>query len=322
MARLVPPSPEIIERAARLLHDGDVVAFPTETVYGLGALTHSERGLDAIFATKGRPSDNPLIAHVLDEAGASALARQWDDRCAALAEQYWPGPLTIVVPRAAGIPSRAVAGLDTIAIRAPRHSVARALLTAADAPISAPSANRSGAISPTSARHVADDYDGISSLLVIDGGPCEVGLESTVVDLTVPQGRLLRPGSITESDLRTILPDLETARVTTQDASPGTRSRHYAPSTPTELVETEALLVRVMDRSESLVVLCFDHAFVPPPHRTIVMPEGAGMYARRLYNALRDADAMRAERILIQQPPTSNDVWKAVHDRLARATSS
>jgi L-threonylcarbamoyladenylate synthase len=321
MARIVKPTSDLIEQAARRLREGSVVAFPTETVYGLGADTFHVTALNAVFDLKGRAADNPLIAHVADVTGAQRLVENWDDRCAALATRFWPGPLTLVLPRRDDVPDRSTGGRETIAVRCPRHPIAQELLRAYGSAISAPSANRSGHVSPTTAQHVAEDYADVGHLLVLDGGPCEVGLESTVLDLTARMPRVLRPGSVTATELREIVEDVRTPTIERQESSPGTTPRHYAPRTPADLVEPEQLTQHLLELDTPAVVLCFSARSILPPHQSIEMPQGAGDYARRLYDALREADATGRARIVIESPPTTNEVWKAIHDRLRRAVA-
>ncbi|MCP3902452.1 MAG: threonylcarbamoyl-AMP synthase [Planctomycetes bacterium] len=321
MSRVVDPTPDAIEAAAARLRAGHPVAFPTETVYGLGAGTLDAAALEAVYTLKGRPDDNPLIAHVAGAAAARALVTRWDTRCDALVERFWPGPLTLVLPKAAHVPDRATAGLATIAVRAPRHPVAVDLLAAYGAAISAPSANRSGHVSATTARHVADDFADVADLLVLDGGPCAIGLESTVLDLTGATPVVLRPGSVTEEALGRVLGPVRVLRIDTQAASPGTSMRHYAPRTPCVCVETEELVAMLAETAHPVAVLCFDTNAVPSPHRPIAMPQGAGTYAAQLYDALREADRMSVERIVIERPPETNEIWKAIVDRIRRATA-
>jgi L-threonylcarbamoyladenylate synthase len=323
MPRIVPPTDESIARAVKTLRAGGVVAFPTETVYGLGADTFSPAAIAEVYHLKGRPTDNPLIAHVRNVDDARKLVKQWDDRCEKLARMFWPGPLTLVLPRADNIPSTITAGLDTIAVRCPSHPVARQLLEAFGAPLSAPSANRSGHVSPTQARHVADDFARIpdaETLLILDGGDSEVGIESTVVDMTAAVPRVLRPGSIGLEQLQEVLGPMDAPRMQSQSSSPGTSMLHYAPRTPVELVDTDELRQRLAAPGGTpLAVLCFSPPFVKPPHRPVGMPRRADQYARRLYDALRRADAFGCGRILIELPPADNALWRAVHDRLRRA---
>ncbi len=322
MPRIVDPSPPAIEEAAAALRRGRVVAFPTETVYGLAADTFCASSLDAVFDLKGRPADNPLIAHVTGAegpAGARRVVDAWDERADALAQRFWPGPLTIVLGRGPDVPARATAGWPTVAVRAPRHPVARSLLEAFGGPLSAPSANRSGHVSPTTARHVAEDFPDADDLIVLDGGTCAVGLESTVVDLTVVPPSVLRPGTVSTGDLAAVLGDVRRPTGATQAASPGTTPHHYAPRTPLEIVDAQALSECLAHTDRPAAVLSFEAAAVSAPHRPIEMPQGAGEYAKRLYDALRRADRFRLERILVEEPPTSNELWKAIHDRLERA---
>jgi L-threonylcarbamoyladenylate synthase len=322
MPRPVEPSDDAVADAAARLRDGRVVAFPTETVYGLGADTFNPSAIDRVFALKERALDNPLIAHVRDAGQARAVVTGWDDRCTSLVERYWPGPLTLVLPRHGRVPDQATAGWPTIAVRAPAHPVARALLAAFGGPISAPSANRSGHVSPTAAGHVADDFADAEDLLILDGGACEVGIESTVLDLSRDVPTVLRPGAVSVEDLRVKLGEVTVGDIALQVASPGTSLRHYAPHAATELVEGPAVADRLRAQSGPAVVLCFDAGAVGAPHRAIVMPDGAAAYAARLYEALRAADARRPERILIERPPASGGLWLAIHDRLRRATGA
>ena len=319
MPRLVEPTSDAIAEASRLLERGQLVVFPTETVYGLGADTRNAEAVQKIYALKGRPADNPLIAHVLDDVQARRIVTKWDDRCALLSERFWPGPLTLVLGRAKIIDPAATAGLDTIAVRAPRHVVARALLHAFGQSISAPSANRSGRVSPTSAQHVIDDFPQADELLVLDGGACQIGIESTVLEMTGPIPRVLRPGAITVEQLREVLGEVEAPQITTQQASPGTTPRHYAPQIPAELVDAAQLAQRLAAGAPA-AVLCFDPESVKPPHVAVSMPRSAEPYAARLYDALRTADATGVSRIIIEQPQETHGQWAAIHDRLRRAT--
>ena len=199
--RCAAPDEHTLHEAATRLEGGGVVVMPTETVYGLAGSTMHPAAIDSIYRIKGRPSDNPLIAHVLDADGARSVVTGWDDRCDRLVDAFWPGPLTLVLGRSDAVPPAASGGRDTIAVRCPRHPAARALLKVFGGPVSAPSANRSGSVSPTTAAHVMDEFDGVDEeLLLIDGGPCAIGIESTVLDLTTDPVRILRPGSITASN--------------------------------------------------------------------------------------------------------------------------
>jgi L-threonylcarbamoyladenylate synthase len=320
MPRPVESTDDAIAGAAARLRDGRVVAFPTETVYGLGADTFSVEAIDRVYALKGRPLDNPLIAHVLGDDQARTVVAGWDDRCARLAQTFWPGPLTLVLPRAAEVPDEATAGWPTIAVRAPANPVARGLLAAFGGSISAPSANRSGHVSPTTAGHVADDFAAVADLLILDGGPCAVGIESTVLDLSGSVPCVLRPGAVTLEALRGQLGEVAVGDTAHQAASPGTAMRHYAPRTAAELVPSDELAAVLRARHEPAVVLCFEKSTVGAPHRALVMPRSPEAYAARLYGALREADALRPSYIVVEQPPADGGMWLAVHDRLRRAT--
>lgn len=330
MPRIVQPTNLMIAEAAQQLRAGAAVAFPTETVYGLGADTFSEAAIGLVYQMKGRPFNNPLIAHVLDWEQAAPLVHadlrsqiaNFKSSTADLTARFWPGPLTLVLPKSDDVPTCATAGLSTIAIRAPAHPVARRLLQTFGSPISAPSANRSGHVSPTAAAHVAQDFAD-TDLLILDGGPCEVGIESTVVDLSGSgPPSILRPGSITAGQLREFMPDLRTPRLTEQASSPGTAAQHYAPRTPAEIVPSSQLVRRLQGATGPMAVLAFEPAIVAAPHRPIVMPANAAGYAQSLYRALREADALKCDRILIEEPPFDDEQWRAIHDRIRRAAAA
>jgi L-threonylcarbamoyladenylate synthase len=232
------PEPTVIERAARLLLDGELVVFPTETVYGLGADAFQPVALERIFAAKGRPFSDPLIVHIADKHELELLTTTIPAEAKRLAQEFWPGPLTLILPRGPRVPHLVTAGLETVAIRMPRHPVALALISASGSPIAAPSANRFMHISPTTAHHVFTDLSG-KIPLILDSGPCEIGVESTVLDLCSDVPRLLRPGGISLEALRTILPDVQTPmqrnRVDKVEEmlakkAPGQLLTHYAPN--------------------------------------------------------------------------------------------
>lgn len=320
MPRALPPTEENLAEAVRRLKEGGVVAFPTETVYGLGGLTRDVRAIRAIYELKGRPADNPLIAHVLDESMARSLADRFDDRAQRLAAAFWPGPLTLVLPRASDVPVESTSGRPSIAVRSPSHPVARRLLESIGAPISAPSANRSGHISATRAADVAADFAGAGDLLIIDGGDCALGLESTVLDLTGAVPRVLRPGTISAAAVSAVIGPVESSTVHQQSASPGTAPRHYAPQTRARLTSDAELVTALPSGSARAVVLGFARTRVSPPHELIVMPERDHEYAASLYVCLRNADRREANLILIVTPPATSPLWQTIHDRLRRAT--
>jgi L-threonylcarbamoyladenylate synthase len=307
-----------IDEAARLIREGELVAFPTETVYGLGGDATNERAVAKIFEAKGRPQFNPLISHVLDAGEARRLV-QWSDVADRLAARFWPGPLTLVLPRAKGSPIAllATAGLDTAAIRAPAHPMAQALIRAAGRPIAGPSANRSGAVSPTRAEHVAESL-GDRVKLILDGGPCEVGLESTVLDLTTAMPTLLRPGGATREAIEEVIgPVALSHAVPSGNAahkSPGQLASHYAPARPVRLNATS------VTADEGLL------AFGPQP------PAGANQVlnlsvsgdlteaAANLFAHLRALDQPANTRIAVMPIPQTG-LGLAINDRLRRAAA-
>ena len=310
------PNPDALLRAARLLRAGRLVAFPTETVYGLGADARNEGAVRAIFRAKGRPADHPVIVHVKDAAAAAAWAGAMPQGARVLAEAFWPGPLTIIVPRARGVSDIVTGGQDSVGLRVPSHPVAQALLLAFAAEggdgIAAPSANRFGRISPTTAQHVRDDL-GEDVAMIVDGGACDVGIESTIVAFTGDEPVLLRPGGIGEAELARALGASLRAPASDAPRASGTLASHYAPRTPSRLVPVDAL-----GTNADAAVLARTAA-PARDKRWIVAPGDASAYAHDLYANLRALDAMGASEILIEDIPATED-WNAVRDRLARAT--
>jgi L-threonylcarbamoyladenylate synthase len=323
------PGPAVIARAAAVLRDGGLVAFPTETVYGLGAVALDAEAVGRIFAAKGRPAHNPLIVHVPDEAGARAVAGEWPAAAALLAARFWPGPLTLVVPKAATVPDVVTAGGPTVAVRVPAHPVALALLRAAAVPVAAPSANRSTQLSPTRAEHVLRDLAGRIDLL-LDGGPTVGGIESTVLDLTSTPPRLLRPGLIEAAALEAVIGPVVRPPQTLPSAaaplsSPGMLPRHYAPRTPLECREGDTARGRVEELGAAgrrVGWLSFGGPSHAPAPGVVVVPlpaEPAG-YAAGLYAALHALDELGLDRIVVSLP-LDTAPWLAVRDRLRRASS-
>ncbi|HSY23967.1 MAG TPA: L-threonylcarbamoyladenylate synthase [Polyangiaceae bacterium] len=333
------PDARVLAEAARVLRGGGLVAFPTETVYGLGADALDERALARIFAAKGRPVHHPLIAHVLGEDEARSLARSWPTAAFRLAQAFWPGPLTLVVDRASHVPAAIAAGSDSIALRAPSHPIARGLLAAFGAPIAAPSANRYQALSPTTAEHVVRQLDGAVDL-VIDGGPCDAGIESTVVDVR-SEARVLRPGAIPAGALRGAWaavasgPDMDDASGTHDMSeasdktrvSPGMDARHYAPQAPLRVMSTagEALAAASALGARGAragVVTCGAGGSDRAPAGVLVrdLPADAAAYAHALYATLHALDAEGVAAIFVQRVP-ADDAWRAVADRLSRAAA-
>ncbi|MGA0286024.1 MAG: L-threonylcarbamoyladenylate synthase [Phycisphaerales bacterium] len=321
----LPADDQSILLAAQWLRQGRLVAFPTETVYGLGASCTDESALARLYALKGRPGDNPLIAHVATPGEVGLVACPTPRQAGMLADlgrRFWPGPLTMVLPRGPGMSPSATGGRDTVAVRCPAHPVARALLTAFGAPIAAPSANRSGHISPTSAAHVLADFANASELLVIDGGPSRVGVESTVVDLVADPPRLLRPGSVLPEQLVEALGEIDTTPMSAQGASPGTAARHYSPRTPALLLDLAGLRQALAERREPCAVVATSDLDVPRPHGRMSMPKDAEAYAARLYAVLREVDQAGFSAILIERPPSRAGLWSTILDRLERATTT
>ncbi|MBL9120200.1 MAG: threonylcarbamoyl-AMP synthase [Phycisphaerae bacterium] len=321
MPKIVKADAANIRKAASIIRDGGVVAFPTETVYGLGCDTFNERAALEVYRIKRRPSSNPLIAHVLDIPMAKRVVIGWDVRCQKLAEAFWPGPLTLVLPRRAEVAPSSIGGRSTVAVRSPSHQVARQLLEATGSPISAPSANRTGRISPTKAEHVVEEFSDEPDLMVLEGGTSHVGLESTVLDLSRARPMVLRPGAITKDMLSPIVGEVADPLFAGQGSSPGTSSRHYAPRTRTEMVDTANIERRLQSCPDPVVVLASRAEIVPPPHVAIVMPSEAKEYAAKLYESLRQADSLDRNLILIERPANKGGVWEAVHDRLRRASA-
>jgi L-threonylcarbamoyladenylate synthase len=284
-----------IEQAAELLRAGRLVAFPTETVYGLGANALDEAAVRQIFEAKGRPFSSPLIVHVASIAMARELAHEWPEKAERLARHFWPGPLTIVVPKRPIVPDVVTAGLPSVGLRMPAHPVAQALLEAAQIPIAAPSANRFTELSPTTAEHVRESL-GSRVDMILDGGPCTVGIESTVISLAGPVPRILRPGMISQTEIENIIGPVETG---SGAESPGQHPRHYSPRTPVILGESpgKGRGARLDFRS---------------------MPGEPAAYAECLYRTLHDLDRQGYDWIAIEIPPDAPE-WAGVRDRLTRA---
>lgn len=312
--RILPATDAAIDEAAVLLRAGRLVAFPTETVYGLGGDATDDRAVAAIFAAKGRPSFNPLISHLPDVAGARELAL-FTPLAEKLAAAFWPGPLTMVLKRRADCPVShlACAGLDTIALRVPAHPVAKRLLEATDRPVVAPSANPSGRVSPTSAAHVADGLAGRLAL-VLDGGPCAIGLESTVVDATGERAVLLRPGGVTLEALEQVAGPVITPE-SDPDAptSPGQLASHYAPALPVRL--------NAADVRPGEALLAFGPA-LPGAAITLTLSETGNLEeaAANLFALLRALDRPGLAGIAVMPVPEAG-LGLAINDRLRRAAA-
>jgi L-threonylcarbamoyladenylate synthase len=321
----VSPDRQIIARAAELLRDGRLVAFPTETVYGLGANALDAQAVEGIYRAKGRPAYNPLIVHVAEPARALDVVDRWPAQAEALSARFWPGPLTLVLPKRANVPDAVTAGLASVAVRVPSHPVARALLAAAALPIAAPSANRSTQVSPTTAAHVARSL-GDAVDLILDAGPTTVGIESTVVDLSTSTPTLLRPGLISIPALEAVIgPIVVAGRMAAAAArpSPGMLDKHYAPNATVILAttaEVAADVARQIDagRRVGAIVIRGDASAA---HRRVVLPDAAAAYAARIYDALHSLDDSGCDVIVVERVPDTPE-WLGVADRLRRASSS
>jgi len=315
---LLPPTPAALRRAAAALKRGEPVAFPTETVYGLGANALDPEAVRRIFEAKGRPDDNPLIVHVSGLPMVRKLVKELPPQARALAARFWPGPLTIVLPKRKSVPDIVTAGLTTVAVRVPDHPVALALIEAAGVPIAAPSANRSGRPSPTRAAHVAADFPG---LLVLDGGPARHGLESTVVALGDPP-RVLRLGAIPVEELRTVLPGLVVAtKARARAESPGMRHRHYAPARPLVLFRrsrTPALREALAADPKALLLCADADAPLFPGRRPVKLGGTPAQIAHSLFDALR---TQRRGSVLLAYALPRRGLLRAVMDRLERAAT-
>jgi L-threonylcarbamoyladenylate synthase len=327
------PSAAALAAAARVLREGGLVAFPTETVYGLGANALDASAVGRIFTAKGRPSNNPLIVHIADTAQVQQVVADWPPLAERLAERLWPGPLTLVLPKRDTVSDIVTAQGPTVAVRVPDHPVAQALLRAAGLPIAAPSANLSKELSPTRAEHVLRGLEGRIDLL-LDGGPTAGGIESTVLDLTTTPPRLLRPGLVRIAELEAVIGSVGQARALTgaaQDApqpllSPGMLSRHYAPRTPLECVEAgrePERLAQLLAGKRWVGWVTFadpGEVIIPSEVHLRVMPSEPDGYAARLYAVLHELDDVGLCRILVTLPP-DQDEWLAVRDRLQRAAA-
>ncbi|MGA7295459.1 MAG: L-threonylcarbamoyladenylate synthase [Terriglobales bacterium] len=307
---------EEIDRAARILRAGGLVAFPTETVYGLGANALDAEAVGRIYAVKRRPATSPLIVHVGSIEMAQSLAGNWPEAADRLARKFWPGPLTLVVEKKAAIPDIVTAGLMTVGLRMPAHPLALALIRAAGVPLAAPSANRFTELSPTTAEHVRQSL-GDEVALVIDGGPCRVGIESTVLSLAGPEPVLLRPGGISRAQLEAIVGPVAVAHDPESGVhpSPGMHRRHYSPRTTLLLLSDG----RVPENGLG-IYLKHRHSPSRADIKVVQMPNAASDYAAALYENLHQADAAKVDWIAVDEPPDT-PVWEAVRDRLRHAAA-
>lgn len=316
-----------IAKAVDLLHQGRLVAFPTETVYGLGADASNAKAVTGIFKAKGRPADHPLIVHIANPAQLSDWAITVPETAQRLAKRFWPGPLTLILKKRPEVANEITGGQDTVGLRIPDNPVALRLLRAFGGGIAAPSANRFKRVSPTQAVHVAEELDGRVDL-ILDGGPCRVGVESTIIDLSGTNPLLLRPGRISKAEIEQELHcELTEISYTNNDTprAPGQMTVHYAPSTPTRLCPSEQFndtIRQLAEKGKKIGLLAYRFESKPNSSVTIVhLPETADAYAQGLYAALRELDRLGLDTILVEQPPESNE-WHAVNDRLKKATAA
>ena len=312
-----PPLRAEIQHAAGLLRAGRLVAFPTETVYGLGANVLDEAAVRRIFEAKGRPSTSPIIVHVSSIEMARKVASEWPEVAQRLAQKFWPGPMTLVLKKQAAVPAIVSAGLDTVGVRMPSHPVALALIEAAQVPVAAPSANRFTQLSPTTAQHVRDGL-GDRVDYVLDGGPCSVGIESTVLSLAEYAPVLLRPGGVSRQQIEALIGPVSQQTAATGEAhpAPGLHPRHYSPRTKLALVRDGNV-----PREGSGAYLQIHHPPAGNAREVVRMPPEAQEYAARLYQTLHDLDVRGYDWIAVEAPPDTPE-WEAVRDRLKRAAGT
>jgi L-threonylcarbamoyladenylate synthase len=321
-----------IERAAQALAAGELAAFPTETVYGLGADAGSDEAVAKIFAAKGRPSDHPLIVHVPDAAAVPAFATEVPPFAHKLMQAIWPGPLTLILPRRSGVAAAAAGGQDTIGLRCPAHPVAHALLLAcarAARPmpgLAAPSANKFGRVSPTTADHVRSEFG--DGLLVLDGGACRVGIESTIVDCTRGFPVLLRPGVLTRDEIEAACGEALRSPGDLQEQAPrasGTLESHYAPHARVRLMDAKALQTALdLLGPDAARIAIYSRAIMRSASEKVLrrrMPDDAVETARQLFAVLREFDAQQVQLIWVETPPAGPE-WEGVRDRLQRASAA
>jgi L-threonylcarbamoyladenylate synthase len=329
---LAGASTAAIEQAAHALAAGELVAFPTETVYGLGADAGSDQAVAKIFAAKGRPREHPLIVHVADPSAVTTFASEVPAFAHKLMRAFWPGPLTLILPRRNGVAAAAAGGQDTIGLRCPAHPVAHALLqacanaTPAVPGLAAPSANKFGRVSPTTAEHVRSEFG--DGLLVLDGGPCRVGIESTIIDCTRGCPVLLRPGVFTREEIEAACGQPLRSPAELQDQAPrasGTLESHYAPNARVRLMDAQALQTALdVLGPDAAGIAIYSRAIMQTPSGKVLrrrMPDDAAETARQLFAVLREFDAQGVRLIWVETPPESAE-WEGVRDRLQRASAA
>lgn len=325
MLTLPGHEPDAVQAAAQRLADGELLGLPTETVYGLAARADQDSAVAKIFAAKGRPSDHPLIVHVLDAAAAEPFADHLPGTARRLMDAFWPGPLTVIVPRKPGVAEAAAGGHATVALRSPAHPVARAVMAAARAlgvhGLAAPSANRFGRVSPTLARHVVEEFG--PGLMVLDGGACEVGIESTIVDCSRARPALLRPGLLPRARIEAVLGEPLADPDAAAPKASGTLAAHYAPAARVRLLDAESLALRVATAaaSGSLEGVAVYSRAQLPAWRWQALPADPAAAAHELFAVLRGLDAAGAREIWVEAPPR-DPAWDGVRDRLSRAAAA
>ncbi|MBB2486671.1 threonylcarbamoyl-AMP synthase [Mitsuaria sp. WAJ17] len=315
--------PAAVRQAAEALARGALVALPTETVYGLGARADDDTAVAQIFAAKGRPADHPLIVHVPDMAAAEPFAARLPESARRLMQAFWPGPLTVIVPRAEGMAAAAAGGQDTVGLRCPAHPVAQALLREAlrlgVRGVAAPSANRFGRVSPTHAAHVRSEFD--ESLIILDGGDCEVGIESSIIDCSRGHPVLLRPGVLTQAQIEAVLGEPLRARDTAAPRASGTLAAHYAPSAVVRLLSLTAIESGLAQEAPKGVAVYSRTMPARSPEVWRPMPDDARAAAHDLFAVLRELDEAGVREIWVEDPP-QGAAWDGVRDRLSRAAAA
>lgn len=320
MTNILAANADSIRQAAAILRRGGLVAFPTETVYGLGADAQNESAVRAMFAAKGRPADHPVIMHLADATQVDEFAAEVPDVARTLAAAFWPGPMTLVFRRKRNVSPLVTGGLDTVGIRVPAHPIAHSLLREFGGPIVAPSANRFGRVSCTSALHVADELGGRADL-ILDGGDCPIGLESTIVDVSSGQPSILRPGAVTAEDVAGVLGSRPTGRIASAPRVSGSLPSHYAPRARVEIVAIDQLQQRTSDllaEGRKVAVLTQTPAEVNARVHVLTLPQKLEDLAHNLYEMLRSVDQKGCDVALVTLPPEEG-LGVAIGDRLRRA---
>lgn len=323
MVKIVRANASELENAVQALRDGELVAFPTETVYGLGANAQNPAAVRRVFELKGRPANHPVIVHLDSPRYLHRWVREMPQAATRLAERFWPGPLTMVLPRQANVHDIVTGGQDTVAVRVPSHPMAQQLLTAFGGGIAAPSANRYGRLSPTRADHVRDEF-GEAVRVILDGGECQVGLESTIVAFEGESARLLRPGVVTLAQLKSVVGEVLTGASASTPRAPGSTAAHYAPRTPMQIVPQDEIDARASGLSEGgqrIAVLAQRLPLRTYPYVTwINAGRRAEAYGHDLYANLRVLDKAGCALILVQDVP-QEERWDAIRDRLRRGAA-